>query len=67
VERLLTILKKGLHTLTSWNIPAETIGKRSILTPSCGMGTMTIKSAHTVLSLLADLSASCAHAPFSFA
>ena len=66
IESLLTILKKGLHTLISWNITAETIGKCSILTPSCGMGTMTTDSAQTALSLLAGLSDSCARAPFSF-
>lgn len=66
IESLLAILRKGLLTLTSWNIPAETIAERSILTPSCGMGTMPPESAQTVLSLLADLSASCARAPFSF-
>ncbi len=60
---LLSILKKGFETLESWGLPAETIARCSILTPSCGMGTMTPEGAGAALSLLSNLSATCAHSP----
>jgi len=64
VTELLSILQKGFETLTSWGLSAEDIANCSILTPSCGMGTMTPETAGAALSLLSDLSAKCADAPF---
>ena len=63
VEGLLSILKKGLETLESWGLPAETVARCSILTPSCGMGTMTPESATAALLLLSDLSSKCTASP----
>jgi methionine synthase II (cobalamin-independent) len=63
VPTLLSILKKGVETLVSWGLPAETIAKCSILTPSCGMGTMTTEAARAALALLSELSSRCAEFP----
>jgi len=63
VVELLSLLKKGFETLESWGLPAETVAKSSILTPSCGMGTLTSEAAKAVLSLLSDLSTRCADSP----
>lgn len=63
VASILSILKKGFETLESWGLPPETIARRSIVTPSCGMGTMPPEAAGAALSLLSNLSATCAHSP----
>lgn len=59
-EGLLALLKKGIARTRSWGIDSEQIAEKSILTPSCGMGTMSPKAAQSALSLLSKLSALCA-------
>jgi hypothetical protein len=66
VASLLLILKKGFQTLESWGFPAETVASCSILTPSCGMGTMSPETAESALSLLSLLSGRCADSPILF-
>ncbi len=63
VATLLSILKKGVETLGSWGLSGETIAKCSILTPSCGMGTMSQEAAESALFLLSRLSARCTESP----
>lgn len=63
VMSLFSILKNGFELLESWGLPAETVARCSILTPSCGMGTMTPEAARAALSLLSDLSTRCADSP----
>jgi len=59
VASLLSIIKKGFNTLESWGLSAKTVANSSILTPSCGMGTMPSESADSALTLLSELSSSC--------
>ncbi len=63
VESLLLILNRGFQTLESWGLSAETVAACSILTPSCGMGTMSPETAESALSLLSLLSAGRADSP----
>jgi hypothetical protein len=66
VASLLLTLKRGFQTLESWGLSAEMIATSSILTPSCGMGTMSPETAESALSLLSLLSAGCADSPVLF-
>lgn len=59
-EALHALLKKGLARMRSWGLDSEKIAERSILTPSCGMGTMSPQAARSALSLLSRLSSLCA-------
>ncbi len=66
VASLLLILKRGFQTLESWGLSAETVASCSVLTPSCGMGTMSPERAESALSLLSLLSAGCTQSPVLF-
>ena len=57
VEELTSRLVKGLEYLKQTGFSAETLSRQSIITPSCGMGTMEPASARGVLELLSKLSA----------
>ena len=57
-EELSDRLFKGLEQLEKTGLRAETLSKQSMITPSCGMGTMEPTSAQGVLELLAKLSVS---------
>lgn len=58
IDELSSRLVKGLEHLKKTGFSAETLSKQSMITPSCGMGTMEPSSAQGVLELLAKLSRS---------
>lgn len=49
-------LKEGIQFLVEKGIPRTLIQERSIITPSCGTGTLTIDEAEKVMTLTYDLS-----------
>ncbi|WKZ16171.1 MAG: hypothetical protein QY317_02465 [Candidatus Jettenia caeni] len=49
-------LKEGIQFLVEKGIPRTLIQERSIITPSCGTGTLTIDEAEKVMTLTHDLS-----------
>ena len=59
VESLSLRLKGGLEQLIEWGMDAEMLAKRSILTPACGMGTMSPEAARRGIELLSGLSTRC--------
>ena len=59
VESLYLRLKGGLERLIEWGMDAEMLAKRSILTPACGMGTMSPEAARRGIELLSGLSTRC--------
>ena len=56
VKELSLQLEKGFKMLEKIGISRDAIIHRSILTPACGMGTMSQDMARTAISLLSDLS-----------
>ncbi|HBF43174.1 MAG TPA: hypothetical protein DDW42_05990 [Desulfobacteraceae bacterium] len=56
VEGLSLRLKEGLDRIHKWGIDIDMIAERSMLTPSCGMGTMPVKTAQKGLNILSMLS-----------
>ncbi|MFO7985249.1 MAG: hypothetical protein R6U38_05250 [Desulfatiglandaceae bacterium] len=56
VEQLFSILKKGLKFLQEKGVSMTTLSRKSMLTPSCGMGTMSPDAAEAVMDLLCRLS-----------
>ncbi len=56
VGLLFSRLKNALTQIEEWGIDLEVISQNSILTPSCGMGTMGPENAKRALELLSDLS-----------
>ncbi len=58
-EDLFAKLNEGLHHVYEWGIEPQLLAQRSILTPSCGMGTMTPEAARKCLELLSQLSRKC--------
>ena len=63
VESLFTKLKEGVDRLHKWGVDPELLAQRSILTPACGMGTMTSEEAIRGLDLLSKLSKKCRSLP----
>ena len=59
LEFLYTKLEQGLKILQGWGLDPETLRSRSLLTPSCGMGTMEPSAAEQVLDILSRLSERC--------
>jgi methionine synthase II (cobalamin-independent) len=59
VEGLFSRLQKGLGHINELGIDGRLIAERSILTPACGMGTMTPEHATKCLKLLSQLSQKC--------
>ncbi|MBW2111083.1 MAG: hypothetical protein JRH00_06565 [Deltaproteobacteria bacterium] len=59
VDGLLIRLEKGLNRVTEWGVDRGLLARRSILTPSCGMGTMAPEEARAAMALLSDLSRRC--------
>jgi hypothetical protein len=55
VEGLCEQLERGLTSLEKIGIPRETLRRQSLLTPSCGTGSLSIEDAVKVFSLLKDL------------
>jgi methionine synthase II (cobalamin-independent) len=60
LEDLLERLQAGLFRLGEWGLDANTIRRRSFLTPACGMGNLQESSASRALALLSELSGRCA-------
>jgi methionine synthase II (cobalamin-independent) len=56
VEELSLLLEKGFSTLEKIGVDRDIIINRSLLTPACGMGTMSKDMARAAVSLLSDLS-----------
>jgi methionine synthase II (cobalamin-independent) len=59
VEGLFSKLQGGLERMREWGIDRDLLASRSILTPACGMGSMTPEAAENALSLLLRLSQKC--------
>ena len=55
-ERLLGKLQEGLERICQWDIDSRVLANASILTPACGMGTMTPEGAKKGIDLLSQLS-----------
>jgi len=55
VEGLCEQLERGLTSLEKIGIPREKLRKQSLLTPSCGTGSLKVEDALKVFSLLKDL------------
>ncbi len=52
---LFKILKKGIENIVKWGMPLKEVAEHSLLTPSCGMGTMKVENAKRVISTLAEI------------
>ncbi|MBW1781012.1 MAG: hypothetical protein JRL30_09765 [Deltaproteobacteria bacterium] len=59
VEDLFYRLKAGLKRIHQWGVNLDLLARGSILTPACGMGTMTRDAAKMAMNLLSDLSKRC--------
>ena len=59
VDDLLLRLEKGLKRISEWGVNADLIAQRSILTPACGMGTMSPEAARAAMGLLSRLCRRC--------
>ena len=59
VEGLWARLEEGLSRMEAWGLEAEDLARRSLLTPACGMGSMTPELASKACSLLDSLSEAC--------
>ena len=55
LELLKDRLDKGLASLETAGIPKERLRRQSLITPSCGTGSLDVNGAHKVFSLLKDL------------
>jgi len=56
INEILKRLRNGFERLEEWGINREVLIKSSILTPSCGMGTMKEENANKAIQLLKKLS-----------
>jgi len=59
VDNLFSRLEQGLGRLRQWGIDSDQVARRSLLTPACGMGTMSEAAATAAMQLLSDLSKRC--------
>ena len=50
------VMTREIQTLAPSGIPAEILREKSLLTPSCGMGLMSVEDAEKAMKLLAELS-----------
>ncbi len=56
---LFSRLEAGFIRVHRWGVDLDLLARRSILTPACGMGTMTTDAAKMALNLLSRLSERC--------
>lgn len=56
IKELYLRLNNGIERLCQMGLDRKTISELSILTPACGMGTMSEEESYTVLKLLSELS-----------
>ena len=54
-ESLFSKLESGLERLIEWGLEREDIARHSLLTPACGMGSMTEEASNGALLLLSEL------------
>ena len=59
VDSLFSRLKEGFRHVREWGLDLDEVARRSLLTPACGMGTMTGQAAKTAMNLLSRLSERC--------
>ncbi|MBW2066058.1 MAG: hypothetical protein JRJ03_14160 [Deltaproteobacteria bacterium] len=59
VEELHNKLSDGIGRMKDWGLNGDLLAARSLLTPACGMGTMTPDSADKAMDLLVELSRKC--------
>jgi len=59
VDSLFSRLKKGFMRVNQWGVDLDLLARRSILTPACGMGTMSVDHAEKAMELLSHLSERC--------
>lgn len=59
VEGLASALKNGFLRMGQWGLDLDQVAYQSILTPSCGMGTMDVSAASAAMGLLSRLSDIC--------
>jgi methionine synthase II (cobalamin-independent) len=55
-DRLVSILEAGIRRLEQAGVDQQTILRQSLITPSCGMGSLTPDQAEAILKLLRDVS-----------
>jgi len=55
IKALQEQLERGISSLRRLGIPYETLSRQSMLTPSCGTGSMRVEDAERVFELLRDL------------
>lgn len=58
-EALYEKLCGGIHRLRDWGLDGDVVAGQSLLTPACGMGTMTSALADRALDLLVEVSRKC--------
>ncbi|MBW1998465.1 MAG: hypothetical protein JRJ29_10940 [Deltaproteobacteria bacterium] len=63
VEELHDKLSDGISRMKGWGLKEDLLAGRSLLTPACGMGTMTPDSADKAMDLLVELSRKCRQMP----
>lgn len=56
VTSLVEKLREGMESVYAWGIDPDLLAERSLLTPSCGMGTMSTEAADQCLDLLSQVS-----------
>jgi len=59
VDSLFSRLKTGFTHVRQWGVDLDRVGRQSLLTPACGMGTMTADAATSAMNLLSRLSERC--------
>ncbi|MCF8146505.1 MAG: hypothetical protein K9N21_21565 [Deltaproteobacteria bacterium] len=59
VEGLFSGLREGFLHIHEWGLDMDLVARRSLLTPACGMGTMTADAATQAMDLLSRLSQKC--------
>jgi len=59
VDSLFLRLKEGFMRVRQWGLDPEQVARRSLLTPACGMGTMSQEFATRAMDLLSRLSERC--------
>ncbi len=54
-DKLFKSLIKGLETIVEWGVDLKDVSARSLLTPSCGMGSMKPENARKAISILLEI------------
>ncbi|MBC8421104.1 MAG: hypothetical protein KJ573_15255 [Proteobacteria bacterium] len=59
VDKIFARLEEGLKRIQGWGVDLDLLARRSLLTPACGMGTMTPDAAGMAMDLLSRLVRKC--------